>query len=260
SSTLREIKNIDLDSSYGTKIDTLARHILWLREHDPGAKSVVFSQYKNFLEILANALSRFKIGFSSVDAKDGIQSFKSDPAVECFLLHAKAHSSGLNLVNATHVFLCEPLINTAIELQAIARVHRIGQHRPTTVWMYLVSDTVEQSIYDLSVSRRLAHIVQKEKKQEKHLTSPSDNGTVIPSLTETAIDSANSLEMQDAALSKLMAGGASGGEMVKKDDLWKCLFGNPSQNKPINGHLANAGGEVARFLRGEAAEQRRAAT
>ncbi|GKZ27960.1 hypothetical protein AbraCBS73388_007638, partial [Aspergillus brasiliensis] len=125
SSTLREIKNIDLDSSYGTKIDTLARHILWLREHDPGAKSVVFSQYKNFLEILANALSRFKIGFSSVDAKDGIQSFKSDPAVECFLLHAKAHSSGLNLVNATHVFLCEPLINTAIELQAIARVHRI---------------------------------------------------------------------------------------------------------------------------------------
>lgn len=81
SSTLKEIKNIDLDSSYGTKIDTLARHILWLREHDPGAKSVVFSQYKNFLEILANALSRFKIGFSSVDAKDGIQNFKSDPAV-----------------------------------------------------------------------------------------------------------------------------------------------------------------------------------
>lgn len=126
--------------------------------------------------------------------------------------------------------------------------------------MYLVSDTVEQSIYDLSVSRRLAHIVQKEKNQEKQLAITSDNGTSIPNLTETAIDSANSLEMQDAALSKLMAGGASGGEMVKKDDLWQCLFGNSSQNKPTNGHLANAGGEVARFLRGEAAEQRRAAT
>lgn len=81
SSTLNEIKNIDLNSSFGTKIDTLARHIMWLREHDPGAKSVVFSQYKNFLEILASALSRFKIGFSSVDSKDGIQNFKSDPAV-----------------------------------------------------------------------------------------------------------------------------------------------------------------------------------
>lgn len=126
--------------------------------------------------------------------------------------------------------------------------------------MYLVSDTVEQSIYDLSVSRRLAHIMQKEKKKEKQLTSTSDNGTSIPKLTETVIDSANSLEMQDAALSKLMAGGASGGEMVKKDDLWQCLFGNSSQNKPMNAHLADAGGEVARFLRGEAAEQRSEAT
>ena len=41
---------------------------------------------------------------------------------ECFFLHAKAHSSGLNLVNATHVFLCEPLINTAIELQYVISV------------------------------------------------------------------------------------------------------------------------------------------
>ena len=45
---------------------------------------------------------------------------------ECFFLHAKAHSSGLNLVNATHVFLCEPLINTAIELQYVFSVSMIS--------------------------------------------------------------------------------------------------------------------------------------
>lgn len=81
SGVLKEIKNIDLDSSFGTKIDTLARHIMWLREHDPGAKSIVFSQYKNFLGVLATAFTRFKIGFSSVDTKDGIERFKHDPAV-----------------------------------------------------------------------------------------------------------------------------------------------------------------------------------
>ncbi|GMG13783.1 unnamed protein product [Aspergillus oryzae] len=253
SGTLREIKTVDLDGSFGTKIDTLARHILWLRHHDPGGKSVIFSQYKDFLEVLAIAFHRFKIGFSSVDSKDGISKFKSDPSVS-FMTPVFPR---LNLVNATHVFLCEPLINTAIELQAIARVHRIGQHRPTTVWMYLVSDTVEESIYELSVSRRLAHIVQKEKAEP--LCADVENGrAVTDNITEAAIDSANSLEIRDAALSNLMAGGAFGGELVKKDDLWRCLFGNPTK-KEANNFQAGASGEVARFLRGEAAEHRRRA-
>lgn len=42
---LAEIKNIELEGpSYTTKVDTLVRHLIWLRESDPGAKSIVFSQ------------------------------------------------------------------------------------------------------------------------------------------------------------------------------------------------------------------------
>jgi E3 ubiquitin-protein ligase SHPRH len=81
SGLLKEIKKIDLDDSFGTKIDTLARHILWLREHDPGAKSIVFSQYKNFLTVLQEAFYRFRIVSSSIDRPDGIESFKKNPAV-----------------------------------------------------------------------------------------------------------------------------------------------------------------------------------
>lgn len=84
SGTLREIKNIELDSFFGTKIDTLARHILWLRMHDPGCKSVIFSQYRGFLEVLGIAFARHKIGFSSVDSKNGIEDFKGDPGVRFF--------------------------------------------------------------------------------------------------------------------------------------------------------------------------------
>lgn len=119
--------------------------------------------------------------------------------------------------------------------------------------MYLVSDTVEESIYNLSVSRRMAHIHEKEKEVE-------GNGANVPGeLTEVAIDSANSREMQDATLSKLMTGGASGGELVKKDDLWQCLFGN-SNRKEANRPSYGTDSEVGRFLRSEAAEQRREAT
>lgn len=79
--TFNQIKNIDVNGSFGTKIDTLARHMLWIRANDPGAKSIVFSQYKDFLDVLSKAFTRFKIGFTGIDRKDGIERFKADPSV-----------------------------------------------------------------------------------------------------------------------------------------------------------------------------------
>lgn len=80
---LHQIKKIDLDGSFGTKIDTIARHMLWIREHDPGAKSIVFSQYRDFLAVLARAFAQFRIDFTGIDQKEGIQKFTNDPSV-CF--------------------------------------------------------------------------------------------------------------------------------------------------------------------------------
>lgn len=81
SGAMKEIQEIDIDGSFGTKIDTIARHLLWLRENDPGAKSIVFSQYRPFLKTLASAFTRFKIGFTTVDTRDGIEGFKKDASV-----------------------------------------------------------------------------------------------------------------------------------------------------------------------------------
>jgi len=214
--TLNQIKSINLNGSFGSKTDAVARHILWLRGRDPGAKSVIFSQFKDFMDVLGKAFNYFGIAFTSFDRPNGIRNFKNDPSIECFFLHAKAQASGLNLVNATHVFLCEPLINTAIELQAIARVHRIGQHQPTTVWMYLIEDTVEKSIYEISVKRRLSHIEG---------ATTSDSGLPEePDARERQLDAANTLELQQAPLSRLLNKGPGGGEMVVQEDLWNCLF------------------------------------
>jgi E3 ubiquitin-protein ligase SHPRH len=247
-STLNEIKRVDLDgSSFGSKVDTICRHILWLRDHDPGSKAIIFSQYREFLEVLGRAFKQSRIAWTRFDEKNGIEKFKSDPAVECFLLDAKAQSAGLNLVVANHVFLCEPLINTAIELQAIARVHRIGQQRATTVWMYLVADTVEETIYEISVDRRL-----------EHLKGKTRSGTATPnSVLENQLEAANTLELQAADLSKLLSG-KSGGEHVRDTDLWQCMFRRPRSQKPgMALEAANrADSEVGKFLRAEAASGR----
>ncbi|KAF2809932.1 uncharacterized protein BDZ99DRAFT_415891, partial [Mytilinidion resinicola] len=253
STVMNEIKNIDLTgASYGTKVDTIARHLLWIRKNDPGARSIIFSQFNDFLDVLRKAFEGWNIGCSSIGEKHGIEKFKSDASTECFLLDAKSDSSGLNLVNATYVFLCEPLINPAIELQAIARVHRIGQQRPTTVYMYLVSDTVEEAIYDISVSRRLEHMSQGRKAN----SSESSSGTATPSLQENAIDAANSLELQQAPLKQLMRKKGDG-EVVRQDDLWKCLFAKPRKDQAEPSAAAQT--QVDRHLRASAAEGRASA-
>ncbi|KAF2015869.1 ATP-dependent DNA helicase [Aaosphaeria arxii CBS 175.79] len=244
-SVMKEIKTIDLSGSYGTKVDMIARHLIWIRNNDPGAKSIVFSQFGDFLEVLREALKTWKIGATSIRDKNGIDNFLADPAVECFLLDAKSDSSGLNLVNATYVFLCEPLINPAIELQAIARVHRIGQRRPTTVFMYLVSDTVEEAIYDISVGRRLEHMGK---------SSASTSGSATPILQEKTLDAANSLELEAAPVKQLLRKKGDG-EVVQAEDLWNCLFGKPRRKQQQQQRVL-LDREVSRHLRADAAEGR----
>ncbi|GAP89165.1 putative rad8 protein and Rdh54p [Rosellinia necatrix] len=215
------IQNVKLHGpSYSTKVDTLMKHLLWLRDEEPGAKSIIFTQFRSFLRILEQALAGHYIGFAtftSLKHKSAqIQRFKDDPSVHCLLMDAKAHSSGLNLVNANHVFLCEPLLNTALELQATARVDRIGQEHETTVWLYLVEGTVEGNIHDLSERRRLAYMggdTQKGKSKRP---------------TEEEVMAASLREFQESDLTKLMTE-SDEGEVVNKGDLWECIFGRAMQ-------------------------------
>ncbi|TEA19088.1 putative ATP-dependent helicase [Colletotrichum sidae] len=216
SEKLSQINNMELTGvSFGTKVDSIVRHIMWLRESDPGAKSIIFTQYRSFLSILGAAFNRYKIGYSSIDQPTGIQRFQ-DAGIEVFMLHGRAQSSGLNLVNASHVFLCEPLMHTALELQAIARVDRIGQKNETTVWLYLIEGSVEESIYNLSVKRRIEHMGKDSKGKIKASAFE---------VAEPTLEAANTLELEQASLTRLMSKDRNAGEAVEAADLWECLFG-----------------------------------
>jgi hypothetical protein len=48
-SLLAEIDTMEVCGSYGTKIDTLVRHLLFLQLTDAGAKSIVFSAWEDSL-------------------------------------------------------------------------------------------------------------------------------------------------------------------------------------------------------------------
>ncbi len=128
-------------------------------------------------------------------------------------------------------------------MQAIARVHRIGQQQATTVWLYIIDGTVEESIYEISAQRRLEHMGRSGKGKSTELT---------PEI----LDTSNSLELQEAPLARLLTKARTGGEFVEGKDLWSCLFGNIArQNRAAESDSLDR--EIARHLGAEAAEERR---
>ncbi len=58
-----------------------------------------------------------------------LDKFKNDPNIKVLICTLKVGGVGLNLVCAQHVMLVEPWWAPAAEMQAINRVHRIGQTR-----------------------------------------------------------------------------------------------------------------------------------
>ena len=211
---LEEIKAIKLPGGArrSTKVDMMIRHILWLRQADPGSKSIIFSSFPCILDAAQSALRINGITCVSMREKNGAEKFKGDPDVEVFLLSAQAHASGLNLVESNHIFLCEPLLNTALELQAIARVDRIGQKHETNVWLYLVKGSVEESIYNLSASRRMNHMGAMTEGKGKEPAREEDE----------TLEEANRMELENSRLSKLVG---KEGEVIDADDYMQCLFG-----------------------------------
>jgi hypothetical protein len=72
----------------------------------------------------------------------------SEPkSIQVLLLLIQHGANGLNLLEAQHVVLVEPLLNPAAEAQAISRVHRIGQKNKTLIHRFLVSLSLSLSQY-----------------------------------------------------------------------------------------------------------------
>lgn len=136
--------------NYSNKILQIVETILQLKLKEPDVKIIVFSHWDPILLMLAKALNENSITYRMKSAKfyksiEEFKDYKND--ITCMLLPLKYGSKGLNLIEATHVFLVEPILNPGEELQAVGRVHRIGQTKPTFVHRFIVQSTIEETIH-----------------------------------------------------------------------------------------------------------------
>ncbi len=120
--------------------------------HSGPHKVVVFSQWEQMLRKAVEVVERLGSGYAllsgSVPAKERrglIERFRDDPACRVFL-STDAGGTGLNLQVADTVINLEVPWNPAVLDQRIARVHRLGQHRPVQVFNLVTRDTIEEKV------------------------------------------------------------------------------------------------------------------
>jgi E3 ubiquitin-protein ligase SHPRH len=130
---LLQIRPLKLNGSFGTKMDHIIRHILLIDKNESQAKSLVFSQWDQVLDIIATGLEKNGIKCVRLSGEgtkgsrkrkrfDAVKQFREDDSIKVFILNAKSQSSGLTLVRATHVFLVEPVVNLGLEMQGNAYI------------------------------------------------------------------------------------------------------------------------------------------
>ena len=73
----------------------------------------------------------------------------SEPRPKVFVLTMKTGSCGITLTAATRVYLMEPCIDPAHELQAAGRIHRLGQSKDVLCKRFCFRSTYEEQVVEL---------------------------------------------------------------------------------------------------------------
>lgn len=126
-------------------------------------KVLVFTQYKQLTQPLANALAEVfnqkglvLHGGTAVNKRQAmVENFQQDDGPPFFILSLKAGGTGLNLTAATHVIHFDRWWNPAVENQATDRAFRIGQKQNVMVHKFVCKGTVEERI-DKMITDKIA--------------------------------------------------------------------------------------------------------
>lgn len=128
-------------------------------------KVIIFSFFRSVINQVINHLGEKAIGpitgeVPASQRQQLVDAFQNDPQPRALVGQIQALGTGLNIQAASVVILCEPQIKPSLEVQAIARAHRMGQTRRVQVHRLILPESVDERMLDL-----LAH---KQEEFEKY--------------------------------------------------------------------------------------------
>ncbi|HLJ53432.1 MAG TPA: DEAD/DEAH box helicase [Chthonomonadaceae bacterium] len=159
-SRLKQICNADPTSGESAKLSDIEQRMRTLTAE--GHRALIFSQFVDTefgIGKAAERLAEFRPlaytgSLSAQRRAEMVARFMARPEHKALLLSLRAGGMGLNLQAASYVFYLDRWWNPAIEAQATARAHRMGQINPVMVYRYTCLNTIEERIDALLKAKR----------------------------------------------------------------------------------------------------------
>ncbi|CCM05038.1 uncharacterized protein FIBRA_07240 [Fibroporia radiculosa] len=157
---------------------------------------LIFCQMKQMLDIIERDLFKQHMPSVTYMRLDGgtdankrhaiVQTFNSDPSIDCLLLTTHVGGLGLTLTGADTVIFVEHDWNPMKDLQAMDRAHRIGQKKVVNVYRLITKGTLEEKI--MGLQRFKLNIANSVVTQQNSGLSSMDTDLVLDLFRRTTED------------------------------------------------------------------------
>ena len=122
---------------------------------------LIFSQMTRMLDILEDYCNERHYEYCRIDGETSLEArermisefTQKNSTKFIFLLSTRAGGLGLNLMTSDTVILYDSDWNPQVDLQAMDRVHRIGQTKPVLIYRLLCENTIEEKILERQAMR-----------------------------------------------------------------------------------------------------------
>ncbi|KAM5550268.1 hypothetical protein ABKV19_027669 [Rosa sericea] len=152
-----DIKEILKESS---KVSKLLECLERIVDSASDEKSIVFSQWASFLDLLETSMERRGIGCVRFDGKlpdmhrdRALAEFSKTKDKMVLLMSLKTGGDSLDLTAASNVFLMDPPWNPDVEKEAIMRILR-NRRKRTAFIRFIVKDTVEERLQQVQTRKQ----------------------------------------------------------------------------------------------------------
>lgn len=158
-----------------------------------GHRVLIFSQFTSMLDILEDYCELRDYSFVRLDGETNrvkrrldVRRFNSPNSnLFIFLISTRAGGLGLNLASADTVILYDSDWNPQVDLQAMERVHRIGQTKPVRIYRLVCRGSVEERMLSRAEKKLFLNAMVAEIDPDEELNEhdkPADPSEVMEAL------------------------------------------------------------------------------